>query len=70
MMNLRKMRHVPCKGTQMPFCGVLYDIYILVINGHYTYGYMLYARTRYEYGREATSERMYYVLEKKEAEGR
>ena len=44
MMNLRKMRHVPCKGAQMPFCGVLYDIYILLINGRYVYGYMLYAR--------------------------
>ena len=70
MMNLRKMRHVPCKGAQMPFCGVLYDIYILLINGRYVYGYMLYARNRYEYGREAASERIYYVLEKKEAEGR
>lgn len=23
MMNLRKMRHVPCKGAQMPFCIVV-----------------------------------------------
>lgn len=66
MMDLRKLRHVRSVGAQTPFRGAIYDVYQLISIDHSRRGYMLNARINYDYGRNAISERMYYIFEKKE----
>lgn len=64
MKDLSASTPVNRAGTSTPFHNKRYDVYPLFNNKVFR-GYMLYARTTYGYGRSTSSERMYFIVEKK-----
>ena len=68
--SLDGLRPEEIPGTHIPFCGIHYDIYALLTVNQLIRGYEVYARSALDVSHKTFSEKILYILERKENIGR